>query len=80
MTFEDKRCMGVGEGDGVGVIRGEGLGVGPGVGVGVGIGVGEGVGVIASDTFQIHVCIEVPFLFVATADTFHMSTAGVVFV
>jgi hypothetical protein len=41
--------------------------------MGVGVGVGE-------ETFQIHVCMTVPFLFVAIADTFHIPTAGLVFV
>ena len=64
----------MGSGDGVGV------GVRVGVGVGVGVGIGEGVGVTCGDTFQIHVCISVPFSFVATADTFHIPTAAFVFV
>jgi len=62
----------LGDGFGVGVIIGEGLGVGHGV--------GEGVGIIACDTVQIHVCIVVPFAFVATADTFHVPVTALVFV
>ena len=57
-----------------------GSGDGVGVGVRVGVGIGEGVGVTCGDTFQIHVCISVPFSFVATADTFHVPTAAFVFV
>ena len=59
---------------------GEGDGFGPGVGVGAGIGVGEGVGDTWSDTFQSHIRETVPFSFVTTADTFHVPTAGLVFV
>ncbi|MGB7531784.1 MAG: hypothetical protein WA977_02245 [Halobacteriota archaeon] len=76
MTSDAKIRAGAGVGDGV--IKGEGLGVGPGVGVGVGIG--EGVGIACGDTFQIHVCIVVPFSFVATADMPHIPIAGLVFV
>ena len=71
-------------GVGVGVIRGEGPGVGPVVGEGdvdgEGVGEGKGVSVACCGTVQIHVCIAVPFSFVAIADTFHIPTAGFVFV
>ena len=70
MTFESRDCIDIGvwegEGVGVGVIRGEGLGV--------------GVGVTREDTFQTHVRISVPFSLLVIADTFHMPTAGLVFV
>ena len=62
------------DGVGVGVIKGEGIGAGPGVGE------GEGVGATCCDTVQIHVCIAVPFSFVATADTFHVPATALVFV
>ena len=68
MTFEAKDCSSVG------VVRGEGLGVGPGVGV------GDGEGVACCDTFHVHLCIAVPFLFVVTAVMFHIPTAGLIFV
>ena len=63
--------------------------MGAGVGVGVGVGErygegeeveGEGVGATCCDTVQIHVCIVVPFSFVATADTFHVPATALVFV
>ena len=74
VMFNSKDCMdagiGEGEGVGVGVIRGEGLGVRLGVGVGVACG----------DTFQTHICMTVPFLLYASADTFHVLTMALVFV
>ena len=57
-----------------------GDGEGDGVGLGVGLAVGEGVGVTCDDTFQVHVCMMVPFTFVAIAERFHVPTAGLVFV
>jgi len=41
---------------------------------------GEGVGATCCDTVQIHVCIVVPFSFVATADMFHVPATALVFV
>ena len=38
------------------------------------------MGVTCCDTVQIHVCIVVPFAFVATADTFHVPVTALVFV
>jgi len=69
-------------GGGVGVEVGVGVGVGEGDGEGeeVGEGEGEGVGATCCDTVQIHVCIVVPFSFVATADTFHVPATALVFV
>jgi len=64
----------LGDGFGVRVIIGEGLGVGHGVGA------GEGMGVVTGNTFQIHVCIVVPFSLDATADTFHVPVTALVFV
>ena len=54
--------------------------MGEGDGVGRGVGIGEGVGVTCDDTFQSHICMMVPFSFVAIADTFQLPTAGLVFV
>ena len=59
---------------------GGGVGVGVGEGDGEGVGEGEGVGVTCCDTFQIHVCRAVPFSLDATADTFHVPVAALVFV
>ena len=59
---------------------GVGAGVGVGGGYGEGEGEGEGVGATCCDTVQIHVCIVVPFSFVATADTFHVPATALVFV
>ena len=56
------------------VVRGEGPGVGQDVGV------GEGMGITCVDTFQIHVCIAVPFSLDAIADTFHVPVAALLFV
>lgn len=70
VPFEDRIFMGAGVGDGVGEVIGEGLGVGPGV----------GAGVACCDTFQSHGWEQVPFSFVATADTLHVPTEGLVFV
>ena len=69
-------------GGGVGAVVGVGVEVGEGYGEGVGEGEGEGEGVDATccDTVQIHVCIVVPFSFVATADTFHVPVTALVFV
>lgn len=72
MASEDM-MLGAGVGDGVVIVIGEGLGVG------IGVGVREGM-VTWSETFQIHVCISVPFIFVAIAEMFHVPTAGLVFV
>jgi hypothetical protein len=76
ITVEDGLLRDAGVGVGVGVdagfVIGEGLGVGPGVGV--------GVGVTCEDTFQIHVCISVPFALLAIADTFHVPVFALVFV
>ena len=47
---------------------------------GVGEGVGLVVGVIAGDTFQIHVCIAVPFSLLMIAVTFQVPADAVVFV
>jgi len=63
-------------GGGVGV----GVGVGEGDGEGVGEGEGEGVGVTCCDTFQIHVCIAVPFALLTIAETFHVPIAALVLV
>jgi len=67
-------------GGGVGAGVGVGVGVGVGEGYGEGVGEGEGVGATCCDTVQIHVCIVVPFSFVATADTFHVPVTALVFV
>ena len=72
MASEDM-MLGAGVGDGVVIVIGEGLGVGTGVGVREGM-------VTWSETFQIQVCISVPFSFMATAVMFHVPTAGLVFV
>ena len=60
------------------MVIGEGLDVGPDVGEGVGIG--EGVGVTCGDTFQIQVCIAVPFSLLAIAVMSHIPTAALIFV
>ncbi|MCW3137691.1 MAG: hypothetical protein N2V76_04590 [Methanophagales archaeon] len=74
------KFVGGGVGAGVGVGVGVGERYGEGVGEGEGEGEGVGVGVTCCDTFQIHVCIAVPFSFVATADTFHVPATALVFV
>ena len=57
-----------------------GVVIGEGPGVGQGVGVGEGMGITRVDTFQIHVCIAVPFSLYASAVMFHIPTMGLVFV
>ena len=57
-----------------------GSGDGVGVGVRVGVGTGEGVGVTCGDTFQLHVCIPMPFSLYAIAVMFHVPTVGLIFV
>jgi len=74
------KFVGGGVGAGVGVGVRVGVGEGYGEGVGEGEGEGEGVGATCCDTVQIHVCIVVPFSFVATADTFHVPATALVFV
>ena len=76
--FEAKDCRDIGVGEGVEV--GVGVGLGGVIGEGLGVGPGVGAGVTCSDTSQRHVCMSVPFSFVATADTFHVPTEGLVFV
>jgi len=57
-----------------------GVGDGSGVKVGVGPGVGVGAGVACGDTFHIHVCITVPFVFDAIAEIFHTPVTALLFV
>jgi len=68
---------------GVGVGVGAGVEEGDGESEGVGDGVGDvmpGMGISCEDTFQIHVCMTVPFSLLAIAEIFHVPVAALVFV